>query len=241
MQEVQCLHSARGAAGTGAAWVCLLGSSRTTRTRYHQPTGDIGRALWAILMGGPLSKQGEIIAHNADGQRGAEWQEQGRHRDHSAGLGARGRAGDKCCACLSSQHCSTSRSSALQAQRGWETKPETAQPAAMGCKNRCLCIGNSTGGHRLSLNTAQAHPSPPAKLPKAPQQCPLFWQAALSPAKHARFQPSRSSTYQPLGIPVSIQYGTGSLTGIIGSDQVTVSRARVPCPELLHGMPHSHQ
>lgn len=118
MQEVQCLHSARGAAGTGAAWVCLLGSNRTTRTRYHQPTGDIGRALWAILMGGPLSKQGEIIAHNADGQRGAEWQEQGRHRDHSAGLGARGRAGDKCCACLSSQHCSTSRSSALQSTEG---------------------------------------------------------------------------------------------------------------------------
>ncbi|KAM6311035.1 cathepsin E [Podargus strigoides] len=39
---------------------------------------------------------------------------------------------------------------------------------------------------------------------------------------HAKFQPSQSSTYQAMGIPFSIQYGTGSLTGIIGSDQVTV-------------------
>ncbi|KAM8795712.1 cathepsin E [Eudromia elegans] len=41
-------------------------------------------------------------------------------------------------------------------------------------------------------------------------------------AVHARFQPSRSSTYQPVGTPFSIQYGTGSLSGVIGSDQVTV-------------------
>uniref|UniRef100_A0A8C6JUE9 cathepsin E n=1 Tax=Melopsittacus undulatus TaxID=13146 RepID=A0A8C6JUE9_MELUD len=39
-------------------------------------------------------------------------------------------------------------------------------------------------------------------------------------AEHAKFQPSQSSTYQLVGTPFSIQYGTGSLTGVIGSDQV---------------------
>uniref|UniRef100_A0A8B9FDV9 Renin n=1 Tax=Amazona collaria TaxID=241587 RepID=A0A8B9FDV9_9PSIT len=41
-------------------------------------------------------------------------------------------------------------------------------------------------------------------------------------AEHAKFQPSQSSTYQVVGTPFSIQYGTGSLTGVIGSDQVVV-------------------
>ncbi|XP_052671549.1 cathepsin E isoform X1 [Harpia harpyja] len=41
-------------------------------------------------------------------------------------------------------------------------------------------------------------------------------------AKHTKFQPSQSSTYQAVGTPFSIQYGTGSLTGVIGSDQVVV-------------------
>ncbi|XP_015272501.1 PREDICTED: cathepsin E [Gekko japonicus] len=40
--------------------------------------------------------------------------------------------------------------------------------------------------------------------------------------EHSRFHPSASSTYSEVGTPFSIQYGTGSLTGIIGSDQVTV-------------------
>uniref|UniRef100_A0A8C9NE31 cathepsin E n=1 Tax=Serinus canaria TaxID=9135 RepID=A0A8C9NE31_SERCA len=39
---------------------------------------------------------------------------------------------------------------------------------------------------------------------------------------HTRFQPTQSSTYQVVGTPFSIQYGTGSLTGIIGADQVAV-------------------
>ncbi|NWQ83669.1 CATE protein, partial [Columbina picui] len=43
-----------------------------------------------------------------------------------------------------------------------------------------------------------------------------------SPAEHAKFQPSQSSTYRAIGTPFSIQYGTGSLTGVIGSDQVVV-------------------
>ncbi|NXO11127.1 CATE protein, partial [Oriolus oriolus] len=41
-------------------------------------------------------------------------------------------------------------------------------------------------------------------------------------AQHTRFQPTQSSTYRVIGTPFSIQYGTGSLTGIIGSDQVAV-------------------
>ncbi|NWV60991.1 CATE protein, partial [Malurus elegans] len=39
---------------------------------------------------------------------------------------------------------------------------------------------------------------------------------------HSKFQPTQSSTYQVIGTPFSIQYGTGSLTGIIGSDRVAV-------------------
>ncbi|KAI6072688.1 Cathepsin E [Aix galericulata] len=51
---------------------------------------------------------------------------------------------------------------------------------------------------------------------------PSIYCTSKACTKHARFQPSRSSTYQPVGIPFSIQYGTGSLTGVIGSDQITV-------------------
>ncbi|XP_062450951.1 cathepsin E [Rhea pennata] len=47
-------------------------------------------------------------------------------------------------------------------------------------------------------------------------------------AAHTRYQPSASSTYQAVGTPFSIQYGTGSLTGIIGSDHVTVEGLTVP-------------
>ncbi|NXK05256.1 CATE protein, partial [Herpetotheres cachinnans] len=41
-------------------------------------------------------------------------------------------------------------------------------------------------------------------------------------AAHTKFQPSQSSTYQVIGTPFTITYGTGSLTGIIGSDQVAI-------------------
>ncbi|XP_045672706.1 chymosin-like [Phyllostomus hastatus] len=40
---------------------------------------------------------------------------------------------------------------------------------------------------------------------------------------HRRFDPSKSSTFRDLGEPLSIQYGTGSMEGILGSDTVTVS------------------
>ncbi|XP_069897753.1 cathepsin E [Dipodomys merriami] len=39
---------------------------------------------------------------------------------------------------------------------------------------------------------------------------------------HPVFRPSQSSTYSQVGTTFSIQYGTGSLTGIIGADQVSV-------------------
>lgn len=39
---------------------------------------------------------------------------------------------------------------------------------------------------------------------------------------HPVFHPSQSSTYEEVGNRFSIQYGTGSLTGIIGADQVSV-------------------
>lgn len=40
---------------------------------------------------------------------------------------------------------------------------------------------------------------------------------------HARFYPSQSNTYSTVGSHFSIHYGTGSLSGIIGADQVSVS------------------
>uniref|UniRef100_A0A8C0G6C9 cathepsin E n=1 Tax=Chelonoidis abingdonii TaxID=106734 RepID=A0A8C0G6C9_CHEAB len=48
-----------------------------------------------------------------------------------------------------------------------------------------------------------------------------------------KFHPSDSSTYSEVGTPFSIQYGTGSLSGIIGSDQVTVSRPISRCSFLV--------
>ncbi|XP_025783610.1 chymosin-like [Puma concolor] len=40
---------------------------------------------------------------------------------------------------------------------------------------------------------------------------------------HHRFDPSKSSTFQNLNEPLSIQYGTGSMQGFLGLDTVTVS------------------
>ncbi|XP_006887986.1 PREDICTED: cathepsin E [Elephantulus edwardii] len=39
---------------------------------------------------------------------------------------------------------------------------------------------------------------------------------------HSKFHPSQSNTYSEVGNTFSIQYGTGSLSGIIGADQVSV-------------------
>ncbi|XP_053884749.1 cathepsin E [Malaclemys terrapin pileata] len=51
---------------------------------------------------------------------------------------------------------------------------------------------------------------------------PSIYCVSKACAVHSRFHPSDSSTYSEVGTPFSIQYGTGSLSGIIGSDQVTV-------------------
>lgn len=40
---------------------------------------------------------------------------------------------------------------------------------------------------------------------------------------HQTFNPSHSSTYKNTGQNLSIQYGTGAMEGIVGSDTVTVS------------------
>ncbi|XP_044092404.1 chymosin-like [Neovison vison] len=41
--------------------------------------------------------------------------------------------------------------------------------------------------------------------------------------KHHRFDPAKSSTFQNLNEPLSIQYGTGSMQGFLGLDTITVS------------------
>ncbi|XP_024072463.1 cathepsin E [Terrapene carolina triunguis] len=51
---------------------------------------------------------------------------------------------------------------------------------------------------------------------------PSIYCVSKACAVHSRFHPSDSNTYSEVGTPFSIQYGTGSLSGIIGSDQVTV-------------------
>ncbi|KAL2295320.1 hypothetical protein Nmel_017732 [Mimus melanotis] len=63
---------------------------------------------------------------------------------------------------------------------------------------------------------------------------PSVYCASKACAKHSRFHPTQSSTYEVIGTPFSIQYGTGSLTGIIGSDQVTVSDFWIPLLCLMH-------
>ncbi|XP_026771141.3 pepsin A-like [Pangasianodon hypophthalmus] len=45
---------------------------------------------------------------------------------------------------------------------------------------------------------------------------------------HARFNPQKSSTFQATNQPLSIQYGTGSMTGFLGYDTVSVGGIQVP-------------
>lgn len=60
-------------------------------------------------------------------------------------------------------------------------------------------------------------------------------QNSCFPEAHPVFHPSQSSTYTEVGNHFSIQYGTGSLTGIIGADQVSVSTIPTSCPRTRHG------
>ncbi|CAG2119980.1 unnamed protein product, partial [Medioppia subpectinata] len=44
---------------------------------------------------------------------------------------------------------------------------------------------------------------------------------------HRKYNPSRSSTYQPNGQLFAIQYGTGSATGYLSSDTLTIGGAKI--------------
>nr|Q9GMY4.1 RecName: Full=Gastricsin; AltName: Full=Pepsinogen C; Flags: Precursor [Sorex unguiculatus]BAB11754.1 pepsinogen C [Sorex unguiculatus] len=48
---------------------------------------------------------------------------------------------------------------------------------------------------------------------------------------HARFNPSKSSTYSTNGQTFSLQYGSGSLTGFFGYDTMTLQNIKVPHQE----------
>lgn len=43
---------------------------------------------------------------------------------------------------------------------------------------------------------------------------------------HSKFDPGLSWTYRADGSPISIKYGTGNMTGFLGSDSVTVRNKR---------------
>lgn len=47
-----------------------------------------------------------------------------------------------------------------------------------------------------------------------------------SAENHNQFNPSQSSTFQWGDQSLSIQYGTGSMTGLLGSDTVEVTKTR---------------
>ncbi|XP_015682377.1 gastricsin-like, partial [Protobothrops mucrosquamatus] len=52
---------------------------------------------------------------------------------------------------------------------------------------------------------------------------PSIYCQSQSCSNHALFNPSQSSTYSSNGQTFSIQYGSGSLSGVFGYDTVTVS------------------
>lgn len=91
----------------------------------------------------------------------------------------------------------------------------------------------SLGGGYLSL--PKRHP-PRIKAP-TPGRRPLlmsptwFWSLTTSllalAANHNLFNPQQSSTYQATSQTVSITYGTGSMTGILGYDTVQVGTSRL--------------
>ncbi|KAM4701311.1 cathepsin E [Discoglossus pictus] len=56
---------------------------------------------------------------------------------------------------------------------------------------------------------------------------PSVYCTSAACAQHDQFKPSLSSTYSTEGTNFSIQYGTGSLSGIIGTDQVIVQGIQV--------------
>ncbi|XP_017338171.1 pepsin A [Ictalurus punctatus] len=57
---------------------------------------------------------------------------------------------------------------------------------------------------------------------------PSVYCSSAACTNHVRFNPQQSSTFQATNQPLSIQYGTGSMTGFLGYDTVTVSGIQVP-------------
>lgn len=53
---------------------------------------------------------------------------------------------------------------------------------------------------------------------------PILYVLPPFAATHARYNPSKSSTYYTQGQTFSLQYGTGSLTGFFGYDTLRVSQ-----------------
>nr|XP_008113889.1 PREDICTED: cathepsin E-like [Anolis carolinensis] len=51
--------------------------------------------------------------------------------------------------------------------------------------------------------------------------------------KHSKFDPTKSSTYTKIGTKHHIEYGTGSVRGVIGADQVTVNGSTISNQQFL--------
>ncbi|XP_072419851.1 pepsin A-like [Chiloscyllium punctatum] len=56
---------------------------------------------------------------------------------------------------------------------------------------------------------------------------PSVYCSSQSCTNHKKFSPSKSSTFQSTNQPLSIQYGSGSMTGVLGYDTVTISNIAV--------------
>ncbi|KAF5898147.1 pepsin A-like, partial [Clarias magur] len=57
---------------------------------------------------------------------------------------------------------------------------------------------------------------------------PSIYCSSTACNNHARFNPQKSSTFQSTNQPLSIYYGTGSMTGFLGYDTVSVGSIQVP-------------
>uniref|UniRef100_A0A8C0G9S9 cathepsin E n=1 Tax=Chelonoidis abingdonii TaxID=106734 RepID=A0A8C0G9S9_CHEAB len=82
----------------------------------------------------------------------------------------------------------------------------------------CLCLTMYFG--QISIGTPPQNFTVLFDTGSSNLWVPSIYCVSKACAVHSRFHPSDSSTYSEVGTPFSIQYGTGSLSGIIGSDQV---------------------
>ncbi|XP_005389752.2 PREDICTED: gastricsin [Chinchilla lanigera] len=60
---------------------------------------------------------------------------------------------------------------------------------------------------------------------------PSIYCKSLACTTHPRFNPNESSTYTSAGQSFSLQYGSGSLTGLFGYDTMTIQETQVPKQE----------